>query len=169
MIYLIKPHDNAMKTVDFYWKILPDPKKILPDQAIFGTGINLTNNEIKDILKIIKSLEKRGILLKGTNTKTTTQIRGFLNFLRSLMAAGLPLIKDVLTSLPKKVFIPLGLTAAAKRTYAAIQIKIYGSGTTGVIISNEEIEDITKRVKSLEESGLLIKGISQTTKNETKK
>ena len=64
-------------------------------------------------MKIIKSLEKRGILLKGTNTKTTTQIRGFLNFLRSLMSAGLPLIKDVLTSLPKNVFIPLGLTAAA--------------------------------------------------------
>ena len=51
---------------------------------------------------------------------------------------------------------------------AAIQKKIYGSGTPSLIISNEEIEDIMKKVKSIEESGLLIKGISETIKNETK-
>ena len=53
---------------------------------------------------------------------------------------------------------------------AAIQKKIYGSGgpsnlalhTTELIISNEEIEDIIKIVKSFEGSGLLIKGISET-------
>ena len=31
-----------------------------------GSGITLTNNEMKDIIKVIKSLENRGILLKGT-------------------------------------------------------------------------------------------------------
>ena len=46
--------------------------------------------------------------------------------------------------------------------------KIPGSGTTALIISNEEKEDIMKIVKSLEESGLLIQGISETIKNETK-
>ena len=46
--------------------------------------------------------------------------------------------------------------------------KIHGSGTTALIISNEEMEDIMKIVKSLEESGLLIKGISKTIKNEGK-
>ena len=51
---------------------------------------------------------------------------------------------------------------------AAIQNKIYGSGTTVLIISNEEIEDIIKTVESLEESGLLIKGISETITNERK-
>ena len=51
---------------------------------------------------------------------------------------------------------------------AAIQNKIYGSGTTALIISNEEMEDIMKIVKSLEESGLLIKGTSEKIKNETK-
>ena len=51
---------------------------------------------------------------------------------------------------------------------AAIQKKIYGSGTTALIISNEEIRDIIKIVKSIEESGLLIKGISETIKNEAK-
>ena len=45
---------------------------------------------------------------------------------------------------------------------------IYGSGTLALIISNEEMEDIIKIVKSREESGLLVKGISETIKNETK-
>ena len=48
---------------------------------------------------------------------------------------------------------------------APIQKKIYVLGAAALIISNEEIEDITKIVKSVEGSGLLIKGISKTIKN----
>ena len=44
-----------------------------------------------------------------------------------------------------------------------------GSGTTTLIILNEEVNDIMKIGKSLEESGLLIKGVSETIKNEAKK
>ena len=51
---------------------------------------------------------------------------------------------------------------------AVILKKIYGSGTIALIISNEGMEDTMKIVKSLEESGLLVKGISETIKNETK-
>ena len=51
---------------------------------------------------------------------------------------------------------------------AAIQKKIYGSESTALIISNEEMEDIMKIVKSLEESELLITGISETIKTERK-
>ena len=51
-------------------------------------------------------------------------------------------------------------------TDAAIQEKIYGSGITALIISNKEMEDIMKIVKSLKESGLLLKGISEIIKNE---
>ena len=69
--------------------------------------------------------------------------------------------------LAKSVLIPLGLTAAASATNAAIHKEIFKSGTT-LIISNEEMNDIMKIVKSLEESGLLIKGVSETTKNEGK-
>ena len=58
-----------------------------------GSGIALTSNEIKYIIKVIKSLENRRILLKGTTTKITSQEGGFLNFLRQLMTAGLPLMK----------------------------------------------------------------------------
>ena len=45
---------------------------------------------MKDIMKVTRSLENRGILLKGTTRKFTCQERGIFDFLRSLMAAGLP-------------------------------------------------------------------------------
>ena len=84
------------------------------------------------------------------------------------MTAGLPLIKNLLIPLSKNVLIPLGLTAAASVTNTAIQKYIYGSGTTVLIISNKEMEDIMKIVKSLERSRSLIDGISETIKNEPK-
>ena len=43
-----------------------------------------------------------------------------------------------------------------------------GSGTTTLIISNDEKDDILKIVKSLEDSGLLLKGVSETIHHETK-
>ena len=43
-----------------------------------------------------------------------------------------------------------------------------GSGTTTLIISNDEMDDILKIVKSLENSGLLLKGVSETTQHEAK-
>ena len=51
-----------------------------------GSETTLTNNEIKYIIKVIKSLENRAILLKGTNRKIISQERRFLKFLRLLMA-----------------------------------------------------------------------------------
>ena len=85
-------------------------------------------------------------------------------------------MKIVLTPLAKSVLLLFGLSAAMSATDAAIQKKIYRSGcpldlasrTTVLIISNEEMEDVMKIVKSLEESVLLIKVISETTKNEGK-
>ena len=65
--------------------------------------------------------------------------------------------------------IPLRLSASMSAADATIQKKIYGSGTTALIISNEEIEDMMKIVKSLEESALLMKRISEIVKNETQK
>ena len=84
------------------------------------------------------------------------------------MTAGLPLMKSVLTPLAKSVLLPLALSAGMSAADAAIQRKLYGSGTTALLMSNEEMEDIMKIVKFLEESGLLIKEISETIKNETK-
>ena len=78
-------------------------------------------------------------------------------------------MKNVLETLAKSVLIPLGLTTAASTTDAAIHKKVFWAGFTKLIISNEEMNDLMKIVKSLEVSGLLIKGISETIKNEAKK
>ena len=61
----------------------------------------------------------------------------------------------------------LGLTAAGSAIDAGVQKKIYGSGGT-LIFSNEEMDDIMKVVHALESSGILLKGVTETLKNETK-
>ena len=65
--------------------------------------------------------------------------------------------------------IPLRLTAAASAADAGINKKVLGSGnTTTQIISNDEMEDIIKIVKSLEDSGLLLKRVTETVQNQVK-
>ena len=96
------------------------------------------------------------------------QSGGFLGrLLGSLLKTGLPLMKNALKLLAKSILMPLGLTAATSTTYTAIH-KMFGSGKTELAISNEELNNIMKINKSLEESGLLIKGVSETIKNEAK-
>ena len=80
----------------------------------------------------------------------------------------MPLIGNVLTPLAKRVLIPLGSSAAASATDATIHKELFGSGFTKLIISTGETNDIMKKFKSLEESELLIKGVSKTIKNEAK-
>ena len=64
--------------------------------------------------------------------------------------------------------IPLGLTAAASAADAGIHKKILGSGNNTLIISNKDIDDLMKIVKSLEDSGLLLKGVTESVQNEVK-
>ena len=71
-----------------------------------GSGITLKDDEIKDHIKLFKSLENRGILLKRTTTKIASQEGRFLNLIRPLMKAGIPLMKSVLTPLAKSVLLP---------------------------------------------------------------
>ena len=89
---------------------------------------------------------------------TIRRILGWI--LLPLLKTCLPLMQNVLKPLAKSVLILLGLTAAASATNSAMQKIISGSGMTRLIISNEETNDIMKRVKSLEECDLLIKMIS---------
>ena len=117
-------------------------------------------------MNVIRSLENRGILFKGSTRKNTSEEGGrFFNFIKPLIVVGLPLMKNILTP---NVLVPLGLTAAASATDAALQKKIYGSGTTTLVFSSEGLGDIMKIVKSLEESGLLIKGVTETDESEVK-
>ena len=86
-----------------------------------------------------------------------------------LLKIGLPLIKHVIKQLAKSVLIPSGLTAAASAADAWIHKKILGSGNnTTLIISNDKMKDLIEIVKSLEDSGLLLKGVSETIQNEAK-
>ena len=83
-------------------------------------------------------------------------------------------MKNEIKPLAKSVLIPLGLTAAASAADAGIQKKILGSGNnnnnnnTILVKSNDDMKDIVKIVKSLEDSGLLLKGISEIIQNEAK-
>ena len=88
--------------------------------------------------------------------------------LRPLLKTALSLITNVLKPLAKSVLIPLALTTAASATDPAIHKKMFGSEGTTLIISNKEMNDIMKIVKSLEKSGLLIKVVSKTIKTEAK-
>ena len=73
-------------------------------------------------------------------------------------------MKNVHKPLAKSDLIPLGLTPVASATDTTIQGKVLGSDMAASIISNKEIDDIINIIKSREESGLLIKGISETIK-----
>ena len=88
--------------------------------------------------------------------------------LGSLLKTGLPLMKNVIQPLAKRVLIPLGLTAASAAN-AEIHKKILGSGdNTTLIISNDEMKDILQIVQSLENSRIFLKGVSETIKDEAK-
>ena len=63
---------------------------------------------------------------------------------------------------------PLRITTAASAIDGAIQKKIHSSGATTLIISNEEMNDIMKFAQALEDSNILLKGVTKTIKNETK-
>ena len=76
------------------------------------------------------------------------------------MKVAMPLAKNVLA--------PLGISAAMSAIDGSIKKKMLGSGMTTLIISNNEMNDILKIVKSLENSGLLLKGVSETIQYEAK-
>ena len=85
-----------------------------------------------------------------------------------LLKTRLHLMKSVIKPLAKNFLIPLGLTATASATDAGIHKKILGSGTTTLLISNGEMENIIKIIKSLKDPGLLLKVVSETIQNEAK-
>ena len=115
---------------------------------------NAFNNNMSTDLKLSKAQISKII-----------QSGGFLGSLLSKLAG--PLMK-VAIPLAKNVLAPLGITAAASAIDAGIQKKIYGSRTATLIISNEEMNDIMKIVQSLEDSNVLLNGVTKTIKNGTK-
>ena len=125
----------------------------------------LTTRQITKLRNAINNNLATDIKLSKAKIKTLIQSGGYLDKLLSklvgpLMKAALPLAKNVLA--------PLGLTAAMSAIGRSIQKKIHGSGIK-LIIEEEDMKDIMKTIEVLENSGILLKRVSKTIENETKK
>ena len=114
---------------------------------------NAINNNLATDIKLSKAQIKKLIQSGGFLGKLLSKLAG------RLMKAALPLAKNVLA--------PLGLTAAMSAIDGSIQKKIHGSGIK-LIIEEEDMKDIMKIIEALENSGILLKGVSKTIENETK-
>ena len=154
----------------------------------FPHKLLLTNRQVVNLCNAFADKSPTDINLSKTQMSKMIKSRGFLGrLLGPLLKTGLPLIKNVIKPLAKSVLIPLGLTAASSTTDAGLHKKILGSGKCPLssplltrpsssashnnailIISNDEMKDIVKIVKTLEDSGLLPEGISEAIQNEAK-
>ena len=141
------------------------------NETNFPHKLLLTNKQVANLCKGFANHLSTDIELSKTQLSKMIQSGGILGrLLGPLLKTWLPLIKTVIKPLAKSVLIPLGLTAAASAADAGIHKKILGSGNNiTLIISNDEINDIIKIVKFLEDSGLLLKGVTETVQNEIKK
>ena len=114
---------------------------------------NAINNNMATDLKLSKAQIKKLI-----------QSGGFLGKLLSKLAG--PLMK-VAMSLAKNVLAPLGLTAAMSAIDGSIEKKMRGEGVK-LVMEQEDMNDIMKVTEALENSSILLKGVTKTIENETK-
>ena len=127
------------------------------DETNFPHKLLLTNRQILSLRKAVANHTSVDVKLSKAQL-TKMQKGGFLKFLMPLLKSGLPLLKSVVKPMGM-----LGLTAAASTTDAAINKKILGSRNhTTLIISNDDMQDLLKIVKSLEDSGILLAEITET-------
>ena len=124
----------------------------------------LTTRQNTKLRNALNNNSATDIKLSKTQIKKIIQSGRFLGKLLSKLAG--PLMKVALP-LAENVLAPLGLTAAMSTIDGSIQKKIHGSGVK-LIIEQEDMNDIVKIIKALENSGILLKGVSKTIKNETK-
>ena len=135
------------------------------DNTNFPHELLLTNRQVANIRKAFSKNASTDIKLSKTQLSKMIQSGGFLGNLLGKLAG--PLIK-VAMPLAKNVLAPLGLSAAMSAIDGSIKKKMLGSGATTLIISNDEMDDNLKIVKSLEDSGVLLKGVSETIQHEAK-
>ena len=126
----------------------------------------LTTREKTKLRNAFNNYMTTDLKLSKAQLSKIIQSGGFLGSLLSKLTG--PLMK-VAVPLAKNILAPFGITAAASAVDARIRKEIHGSRTTTLIISNEEINDIIEIVQALEDSNILLKGVTETIKNETKK
>ena len=131
-------------------------KDELPHELLLTTRQNI---KLRNVINNNLATE---IKLSKAQIKKLIQSGGFLGNLLSKLAG--PLMKAALP-LAKNVLAPLGLTAAMSAIDGSIHKKIHG---VKLIIEQEDMNDIMKIIEALENSGILLKGVSKTIENETK-
>ena len=124
----------------------------------------LTTRQNTKLRNALNNNSATDIKLSKAQIKKLIQSGGFLGKLLSKLAG--PLMK-VAMPLAKNVLAPLGLTAAMSAIDGSIQKKIHGLGIK-LIIEEEDMQDIIKIIKELENSDILLKGVSKTIENEIK-
>ena len=125
----------------------------------------LTTRQTTTLRNAFENNMSTDIKLSRAQISKIIQSGGFLGSLLSKLAG--PLMK-VAVPLANNILAPLRITAAASAIGAGIQKKMHGSGTTTLIISNKEMNDILKIVQALEDSNISLKGVTKTIQNETK-
>ena len=134
------------------------------DKANFPHKLLLTTRQVANLRKTFANHTSTDIKLPKAQLTKMEKV-GYLRFLAPLVNSGLPLLKSVIKPLGV-----LDLTVTASATYAAINQKSFRIRIhTTQIISNDDMQDLLKIIKSLEDSGLLLDGITETVKNEVKK
>ena len=124
----------------------------------------LTTRKTTKLRNAIENSMSTDIKLSKDQISKIIQSGGFLGkILSPLLKTGLPLLKSVIKPLGL-----LGLIAASSVIDAGVQKKIYGSGTTTLVISSEKMNDIMKIVQFLENSNILLKGVTKIITNETR-
>ena len=133
------------------------------DETNFPHKLLLTNRQVANLRKAFANYLSTDINLSKTQISKMIQSGGFLGkLLGPLLKTGLPLKENVIKPLAKSVLIPLELTAAASAADADHEQH------TTLIISNDKMKDIIRIDKCLEDSDLLLKGVSETIQNEAK-
>ena len=141
------------------------------DNTNFPHKLLLTDRQVANIRKAFANNLSTDVKFSKTQLSKMIQSGGFLGNLLGKLAG--PFMK-VAMSLAKNILEPLGLTAAMSAIDGSIKRNMLGSGatkgagTTTLIISNNEMNDVIKIVKYLEDSGVLLKGVSETIKHEAK-
>ena len=135
------------------------------DNTNFHHELLLTNRQVANIRQAFAKNTSTDIKLSKTQLSKMIQSGGFLGNLLGKLAG--PLMKAAVP-VAKNELAPLGISAAMSAIDGSIKKKMLGSGTTTLIVSNDEMNDILKIIKSLENFGLLLKGVTETIQHEAK-
>ena len=133
-------------------------KDVLPHKLL------VTTRENTKLRNAINNISATDIKLSKAQIKKLIQSRGFLGKLLNKLAG--PFMKVALP-LDKNVLASLGLTAAMSAIDESIQKMIHGSRVK-LIIEQEDMNDIMKIIEALENSGILLKGVTKTIEKEIK-